>query len=221
MRTNPPDDVRPARPTASPKSRRWRGSPWLLAATLMLGACAGTPPAPASGTGSGAAAVERWTLTEAIPAARRESATEQSRSVEPVRIVILRRRDGGDDQMDSAAVVVGSGLPAPINVYIDARYQASLVGDTYTEQRLCPGEYRIAARRTDVDHRHLSRHGGQRIVVGTAPVQAFELIEARDGTFRIEAAAPDRPAGSSPASVALRQRHTIARLSAPVRCDGA
>lgn len=105
------------------KSTNWRvfGSVRLArwACLGMFTACA----AALQGCGTGAG-IERWELTEAR--APQPAPALPGAAVQPVAVVFFR----------DAGIAAGQ----PINIYVNGQYQASLVGNTFTErecQKFC------------------------------------------------------------------------------------
>ena len=106
--------------------------------------------------------------------------------------------------------VAGAQAQAPINVYINGQYQTSLVGQTYTQQSLCPGNHRMKAAREDVRRQYVSKEEGQTFAVGSEPIQYFRVSEGAGGVASI---APT-PAQAVAANASLRQlqTHTVPRV---------
>lgn len=171
-----------------PESRpRGRTVAWLAAAGafLLLVGC-GT-----SGT------VEKWRMTEVREPGR---ALADSAPASAVRVVFYRQQQA----------TVRSGQP--VNLYINGQYQASLVGNTYTEQLLCPGTHRLAVHFNDVRQRYVTKAEGRAAVVGAQTTQYFEVNENAAG----EAIVRPADAGQAAAAGSLRelQTHTISRVVA-------
>ena len=138
--------------------------------------------------------VEHWRMVEgrAPQSAPPAGGTER----QPVAVVFYR---------DAAS---GPHAASPINVYINGQYQASLVGNTYTEQALCPGSHRLMVARDDVQRRYVSKDEGQSFAVGTEPVQYYRVSE---GSAGVAAIAPSN-AQAAGASVRELQKHTVPRV---------
>ena len=106
--------------------------------------------------GSGSA-VEKWHLTES----REPSAPSAVAGavVQPVRAVLYR--EAGDS----------AKARQPINVYLDGHYQASLIGDVYTEVMLCPGKTGVSVAFNDVTQRYVTKLISTPYVLGKDPTQ--------------------------------------------------
>lgn len=161
----------------------WAGLAGL--ALLGLQACSGT-----------GAQVERWHMVEGRAPQSAPPAAGAAR--QPVAVVFFRDATSGPH------------AAAPINVYVNGQYQASLVGNTYTQQALCPGNHRLMAAREDVQRRYVSKDEGQSFAVGTEPVQYFRVSEGSGGVAAIA------PASAQAAGDSLRQlqTHTVPRVVA-------
>ncbi len=138
--------------------------------------------------------VEHWRMVEGKAPQSAPAAADKAR--QPVAVVFYR---------DAAS---GPHAAAPINVYINGQYQASLVGNTYTQQSLCPGNHRLMAAREDVQRRYVSKDEGQAFAVGTEPVQYFRVSEGAGGVAAIAPAT----AQSADSSLRQLQTHTIPRV---------
>lgn len=162
------------------------------AAALLLSACA-----PAT-------QVERWRMTDRVAAGSGGSGVTFPAAA--VRTVFFRE--------------AGTSAKAaqPINLYLDGHYQASLVGDTYTEQSLCPGARRIAVHFNDVERRYVTKNQGALVQVGTEAVQYFRVAEDATGQAVVHPVAPAAAQGVS--SLRLLQSHTVPRV-APANCTRA
>ncbi|HMN20048.1 MAG TPA: hypothetical protein PKA16_01510 [Ottowia sp.] len=155
-------------------------------ALLGLQACAG----------SGGQA-ERWDMVEQRAPQPAPQATAPAR--QPVAVVFYREAGSGAD------------AATPVNVYINGQYQASLVGNTYTEQALCPGSHRLKVAYNDVQRRYVSKDEGLDFAIGTEPVQYFRVTEAGAGVAAI-AAVPSETAQAARTSLSELQHHTIPRV---------
>ena len=157
-----------------------------------VGVCVAMVRAGCSSTGQ----LEQWRMTEQkAPSA---SAPIAGAPAQAVRVVFFR--DGGS----------ASRLDQPINLYINGHYQASLVGNTYTEQSLCPGAVRIAAQFNDVRQRYTTKTEGVPMTVGNQPVQYFRVSEDAVGNAVVNAV--DGQAAQGATSLRLLQSHTLPRV---------
>ncbi len=155
-----------------------------LCAVLVLAGCGST------GT------VERWHMTdEQAPAS---GATAPGTPAQAVRVVFFRQAPASERAAQ------------PINLYINGQYQASLVGSTYTEQSLCPGQQRVAVHFNDVQRRYVTKAEGLALAIGQAPTQYFRVTEDAAGQAGVRPASADeaRAAGS----LRLLQAHTVPRV---------
>lgn len=156
-----------------------------LAAGVLLAGCAG-------------GSIERWQMTEGRTPELSAPAGQAAAS-RPVQVVFFRQAPASGQ------------AERPINLYINGHYQASLVGSTYTEQSLCPGEHRMAVHLNDVQRRYVTKAEGRAVAIAAGkPIQYFRVDEDASGQASL------RPATSSEASAAsslkLLQTHTIARV---------
>lgn len=160
-------------------------SAWLMGAMTV---------AVLSGCGSTGSQVEKWQLTESQAPSAAEKIPGAAR--QPVRVVFFRE--------------AGSGAHAqtPVNLYINGQYQASLVGNTYTEQALCPGQHGLAVQMSDVNQRYTTKQHSAPVTVGLDAVQYFRVSEDAAGVARVTTA----PADTTLPSLRLLQRHTIPRI---------
>ncbi|MDO5693399.1 MAG: hypothetical protein Q4G70_13160 [Pseudomonadota bacterium] len=140
--------------------------------------------------------VERWHLTEPKTPTPAEQLAQAS--AQPVRVVFFRQTQATEKAAQ------------PINLYLNGQYQASLVGNTYTEQNLCPGAHRFAVAFNDVQRRYHTKEEGQPVNVGTDPMQYFRVTEDAAGQAVLQ------PAPASEAqtvrSLRLLQTHTLPRV---------
>lgn len=162
-----------------------------VAAALLLGACA-------SPTQS-----ERWRMTERLEAG---GGAAGSAPASAVRAVFFRE--------------TGAAAKAalPINLYLDGHYQTSLVGNTYTEQSLCPGARRVAVHFNDVERRYVTKKEGALVQIGGGPVQYFRVFEDAAGQAVVQPVTPAAAQGVS--SLRLLQSHTVPRVG-PANCGRA
>lgn len=142
-------------------------------------------------------AVERWTMVE--DRAPQPAATVAAPARQPVAVVFYREAGQGEH------------AHRPINVYINGQYQASLVGNTYTEQTLCPGSHRLQVAYNDVQQRYVSKDGGLEHAIGTEPVQYFRVTETGANVAGLTSV-PAETAQAASASLSELQRHTIPRV---------
>lgn len=147
-----------------------------------------------SGTGG---RVEHWEMVENRAPQPAPQASGTAR--QPVAVVFYRDTSSGTHTQN------------PINVYINGQYQASLVGSTYTEQALCPGNHRLMVVFNDVRQRYIGKDEGRTYAVGTQPVQYFRVSEDASGTAVI-APATREAAQSAGASLRELQVHTVPRV---------
>lgn len=166
---------------------RWGGC-WALMSILAL---------TISGCGSTSDQVERWHMTET----RRPTPVEKvpGAARQPVRVVFFREAGKGERAQ------------IPINLYINGQYQASLVGNTYTEQSLCPGEHGLAVHFRDVELRYMSKRESRQVAIDAEPVQYFRVSESATGAAQVSAVAGDKAAVVAP-TLQLLQTHTISRV---------
>lgn len=142
-------------------------------------------------------AVEHWTLS--VPRAPQPAAQAAAVERQPVAVVIYREAVGG------------ARAQAPINIYVNGEYQASLVGAAYTEQALCPGSHRLQAAFDDAQHRYAGKQGGSTYAIGSEPVQYFRVAEDGARQAAIIPVSADA-AQASASSLQTLQQHTIARV---------
>lgn len=142
-------------------------------------------------------AVEHWTMVEGRTPQPAAAVTAPAR--QPVAVVFYREAGQGEQAR------------RPVNVYINGQYQASLVGNTYTEQALCPGSHRLKVAYNDVQQRYLSKDDGLTFAVGTEPVQYFRVTETGAGVAGLTSV-PAETAQAARASLSELQRHTISRV---------
>lgn len=142
-------------------------------------------------------AVEHWTMVEGR--APQPAAAVVAPARQPVAVVFYREAGQGEHALK------------PINVYINGQYQASLVGNTYTEQALCPGSHRLKVAYNDVQQRYVSKDEGLTFAIGTEPVQYFRVTETGAGVAGL-AAVPAETAQAARTSLSELQRHTIPRV---------
>lgn len=140
--------------------------------------------------------VEQWHMVEG----RAPHSAQPAAGAGPQPVAVVFYRD----------VVSGSHAAAPINVYINGQYQTSLVGQTYTQQALCPGNHRMMAAREDVQRRYVSKDEGQSFKVGTEPVQYFRVSEGNGGVASIAPATAQAVAAN--ANLRQLQTHTVPRV---------
>ena len=138
--------------------------------------------------------VENWKMTES-----RRAASGDEVAVSAVRLVIFR--DGGSSAKASK----------PINVYIDERYQASLIGDAYTEHTLCPGEHRFAVAFEDVNNHYDTKQAGTALLITRDAVQYVRIVEGAGGEAEFAAVTAEQ-ADESLKSLDYEQAHTISRV---------
>ncbi len=154
---------------------------------LGLAGCAG------QGTG-----VEKWHMTnERAPSA---DAPPPGAPAQAVRAVLYRE--------------AGQSAKArqPINVYIDGHYQASLIGDVYTETVVCSGKMGLSVAFNDVNQRYATKLVSTRYAVGSGAVQYFRVSETAAGVASIEQLPADT-ARAAIGSLRLQQAHTISRVT--------
>ena len=163
-----------------------------VAAAVLLTACAASTQA------------ERWRMTDSVAATTGASPAGQPASA--VRAVFFRE--------------AGSSAKAaqPINLYLEGHYQASLVGNTYTEQSLCPGARRIAVHFNDVERRYVTKTAGAAVQIGAEPVQYFRVTEDTAGQAMVQPVTA--AAAQGVASLRLLQSHTVPRVI-PADCGRA
>lgn len=156
------------------------------AAGLLLAGCAGGP-------------IERWQMTEGRSPDLSAPAGQAAASQRPVQVVFFRQAP------------TGGQAERPINLYINGHYQASLVGSTYTEQALCPGEHRMAVHLNDVQRRYVTKAEGRAVAIAAdKPIQYFRVDEDASGQASLRAATSSEASAAS--SLRLLQTHTIARV---------
>ena len=160
----------------------------LVAALVVLGL------AGCAGSGS---AVEKWHLTES----REPSAPSAVAGavVQPVRAVLYR--EAGDS----------AKARQPINVYLDGHYQASLIGNVYTEVMLCPGKTGVSVAFDDVTQRYVTKLISTPYVLGKDPTQYFRIAENSAGAAVIEQVSAELARGAV-GSLRLQQAHTLSRV---------
>ena len=139
---------------------------------------------------------ERWELTQVRQPNKGAEVTDPSR---PVSVIFYRIAE------DSTR------LSDPINLYIDKHYQASLIGNTYTEQWLCPGERLFSVAFNDVNNRHISRERGVLLPVQAVAVQHFVISQNEQGQAVIQPASQEQ-AAQYKSSLKRLQKHTIPRV---------
>lgn len=164
---------------------------------VFLAACAAAVLAGCAAGGQVGQA-ERWHMTDAQAPASAEPIKGAPTSA--VHVVFFRQDQAGP----------ASRAKQPINLYINGQYQASLVGNTYTEHTLCPGTQRVAASLNDVRRRYTTKESGQPLLVSREPVQYFRVSESAAGATSVQPAT----AAEAQASGSLRQRQaqTISRV---------
>lgn len=138
---------------------------------------------------------EHWRMTEAVaPSAVKQS---ENAPTEAVRAVFFRDE--------------GSALrnDQPINLYINGHYQASLVGNTYTEQQLCPGKHRVAVHFNDVYRRYVTKLEGIPLNLGGNPVQYFRVSEDAAGNAVFQ---PVDVGAEAAGNLRQLQSHTVPRV---------
>lgn len=163
---------------------------------LGLGSLAGIALLGLQACSSTSGQVEHWRMVESR--APQSVAPSKGSMLKPVAVVFFR---------DS---VSGANATAPINVYLNGQYQTSLVGHTFTQQDLCPGNHRMMAAREDVRRRYVSKDEGQSFAVGTEPIQYFRVSEGAGGEVRIEPATAQ--AAAARAGLRQLQTHTVPRV---------
>ena len=110
--------------------------------------------------------------------------------------------------------------PAPINLYLNGRYHASLLRGGYTEFCLSPGRIAVQSALDDASQLHLGK---------TLPGQPFEAQAARVLYLRVvEGTGRQTLVQALPESLALpeirrthRQQHTLSRAPSVQECDNA
>lgn len=163
----------------------------VLSAGLLAAAVAGL--AGCAGGGQ----VERWHMTES----REPQAAEAiaNAPVQPVAVVFYRQ------------VVDQARAGDPVNLYINGQYQASLVGNTYTEQSLCPGQHDLTSAFNDVTNRYETKRVAHHVQIGSEPKQYFRVSEDSAGHTVIEPVQTGA-AEETVSSLRLLQTHTIPRV---------
>lgn len=142
--------------------------------------------------------VEHWHMTD--PAAP-QAAPAQPGPRQPVAVVFFREADG-------------ARASQPINLYVNGQYQASLVGNTYTEQSLCPGQHTLAVHFNDVEQRYRTKLEGEPARIDDRPMQYFKVTEGAGGQARITPVPADQAeAARAVVSLQHRQAHTLARTT--------
>lgn len=177
-------------------SRQASSMPAIVRAGLRLGAI-GALGLLLQACASSGGAVEHWTMVEDVAPQPAPAVAAPAR--QPVAVVFYRE--------------AGTGAQAgtPINVYINGQYQASLVGNTYTEHALCPGSHRLKVAYNDVQKRYVSKDEGLDFAVGSAPMHYFRVTETGAGEAAL-VAVPAEAAQAARASLSERQHHTISRV---------
>ena len=176
--------------------------PVLVAAVLFFSACALTKPEAehnqAQVNNAYLKGKERWDLTEA----RQPHANQNVQATDPaLPVSVIIYRVAKED----------ARLSDPINLYIDKHYQASLIGNTYTEQWLCPGDRLFSVAFNDVTNRHTSREQGVLLPVQAVPVQYFVISQNEQGQAVIQPASQEQ-AAQYKNSLKRLQKHTIPRV---------
>ena len=109
---------------------------------------------------------------------------------------------GADDEVAVSAIRLvvyreageGANATRPLNVFIDDRYQATLIGNAYAEHVLCPGERKFAVAFEDPQNAYAVPEKGEKLKLDRAPVQYLRVTEEGDAPgFRLvdtEAAGP-------------------------------
>ncbi|MGB3070630.1 MAG: hypothetical protein WBC18_18895 [Ottowia sp.] len=139
--------------------------------------------------------VEKWQMTkDQAP----QAAQAQPGAMKPVAVVFYREAGGANAKQ-------------PVNVYVNGQYQASLVGNTYTEQNLCPGQHTLAAHFNDVAQRYSTKLAGRPAHIDSRPMQYFKVTEGTDGQATLTPVAADQAARLT--SLQVRQAHTLARVT--------
>jgi len=139
--------------------------------------------------------VEKWQMTkDEVPRA----AQGQPGAMKPVAVVFYREAGGANANQ-------------PVNVYVNGQYQASLVGNTYTEQSLCPGQHTLAAHFNDVAQRYSTKLAGQSIRIDDRPMQYFKVTEGAGGQANLTPVSADQIGRIT--SLQVRQAHTLARVT--------
>ncbi|MFT3779819.1 MAG: hypothetical protein QM772_16400 [Ottowia sp.] len=157
----------------------------IAALVLGLAGCAGT-----------GGPVEKWHMTDG---AAPQAAQPLPGPRQPVAVVFYREAEG-------------ARASQPINVYVNGQYQASLVGNTYTEQSLCPGQHTLAVHFNDVVQRYRTKLQGQPARVDQRPMQYFKVAEGADGQASIVPMPADQVGGKI-AALQHRQTHTLRRVT--------
>jgi hypothetical protein len=119
--------------------------------------------------------------------------------VQPVRAVLYR--EAGDS----------AKARQPINVYLDGHYQASLIGNVYTEVMLCPGKTGVSVAFNDVTQRYVTKLISTPYVLGKDPTQYFRIAENSAGAAVIEQVSAELARGAV-GSLRLQQAHTLSRV---------
>ena len=111
-------------------------------------------------------------------------------------------KDADDDEVAVSAIRLivyreageGANATRPLNVFIDDRYQATLIGNAYAEHVLCPGERKFAVAFEDPQNAYAVPEKGEKLKLDRAPVQYLRVAEEGDAPgFRLvdaEAAGP-------------------------------
>lgn len=139
---------------------------------------------------------EHWRMTESVAPSPADPVGDIPASA--VRVVFFRA--GGSP----------AKVDLPVNVYINGQYQASLVGNTYTEQSLCPGTHRFAVQFDDAYRRYSTKGEGLPMVVSNQPMQYFSVAEDASGSAVLKAV--DGRALQGVGSLRLLQSHTLPRV---------
>lgn len=164
--------------------------------------------------------IERWNLEEAVNV---DNIRPSGQGVEGAEVTLcgpdgLKRTGivGQDVAATVVAVFYRDPVPAgkqgnPLNIYINGHYQASLLGNTFTEQQLRAGEHRLMAVFNDVDQRYVNKDAGAMFKVGQNPVQYFRIgMEAEVPQIQMV----DNATGQLALKGRNRQDHTVPRTSA-------
>lgn len=161
--------------------------------------------------------IERWNLEDTVNV---ENIRPGQQATVGAAVTICgpdgQKRQGVVGQDVAAAVVAvfyrdpvpTSRQGNPLNIYINGHYQASLIGNTFTEQQIRAGDHRLMVAFNDVDRSYVSKDAGQMFKVGQEGVQYFRINTAAD-VPRIEMV--DQATGKQALQGRNRQDHTVPR----------
>ncbi|QTD44846.1 hypothetical protein [Ottowia testudinis] len=175
-------------------SRRARAlGQWVtLFAALALAGCA-----------SSDGAIERWDLSKSAEAGSggntiRGADAIPVKSDQKTAVVFVRQ------------VVAPTRAAEPANIYINGRYQTSLVGNVFTEVPLCAGQHSFVAAYSDYQRDYNTKSVVLPFTVKAGPAQYFLVTEDAQGLARLEPM-PAEQGKAAADGVKRLQTHAVSR----------